>query len=209
MTQLPWYVARAAGLVAWVLLTASVLWGLTMTTRVAKGKVSRPWLLDLHRYLGGLAAIFTGVHVGALLLDTYVHFNLTSVLVPFASTWRPTAVAWGVVSLYLLLAVELTSLARAHLSRRVWRAVHFASFPLFFMATIHMLTAGTDTVNPILRVAAAVSMGAVSVLTAWRIAHDIRSSGRPPARQAPAGARERAATAREHVAARQRAVPVG
>src|SRR5262249_227234 len=142
--QLPWYVARSAGIVAWTLLTASVLWGLTMTTDFMRGHVKRSALLDLHRYLGGLAAIFTGVHVAAILTDTYVHFTLTSVLVPFTRSWHPVGVAWGIAGAYLLLAVELTSLARAQLPRRLWRAIHFASFPLFIVATVHGLSAGTD-----------------------------------------------------------------
>jgi hypothetical protein len=89
------------------------------------------------------------VHVGAILLDTYVHFGLTSVLLPFASTWRPLAVAWGVVALYLLLAVEITSLLRSRISHRAWRGVHFASFGLFVTATIHGLAAGTDTTRDV------------------------------------------------------------
>ena len=144
--QLPWYVARAAGLMAWALLTASVVWGLAISTKAkAFGRRPKPaWTLDLHRFLGGLATIFTAVHVGAILVDTYVKFDLVSVLVPFAASWRPAAVAWGVASLYLLLAVELTSLAKARIPRRWWRSIHFASFPLFVMATIHLLTPGAQ-----------------------------------------------------------------
>jgi hypothetical protein len=65
--------------------------------------------------------------------------------VPFTSTWHPIAVAWGIASFYLLLAIELTSLARRWVSRRLWRRVHFASFALFVVSTIHVLSAGTDT----------------------------------------------------------------
>jgi sulfoxide reductase heme-binding subunit YedZ len=144
-TQLWWYAARAAGIVAWVLLAAGVLWGLALSTKVFGRKPRPAWLLDLHRALGGLAVIFTGVHVIAVMLDSYVHFGLAEVLVPLASRWHPVAVAWGIVGMYLLLAVELTSLARRRLSKRVWRAIHFASFPLFLVATVHGLAAGTDT----------------------------------------------------------------
>jgi ferric reductase like protein len=177
--QLTWYVARSAGLVAWCLLTASVLWGLSMTTRVTGKRVRRPWLLDLHRYLGGLAAIFTGVHVGAIVLDTYVHFDLASVLVPFASSWHPVAVAWGVVAGYLLLAVELTSLARAHLPRRLWRATHFASFPLFFFATLHGITAGTDAHSIAVRAIAVLGVAAVTALTAVRVSNETKPRPAP------------------------------
>jgi len=99
----------------------------------------------MHRWLGGTALTFTGVHALALLADQYTHFGLDAILVPFASSWHPVAVAWGVVAGYLLLAVELTSLARSHLSKRTWRRVHAASFVLFVTATVHGLSAGTDT----------------------------------------------------------------
>ena len=64
-----------------------------------------------------------------------------------ASTWRPVAVAWGVISLWILIAVELTSLLMKYLPRRVWHAVHLSSFGLFFAATAHAISAGTDHVN--------------------------------------------------------------
>ena len=104
---LPWYIARSAGLIAWALLSASVIWGLIMSNRVRPfGHRPRPaWMLDLHRWLGGLATIFVGVHIVAILLDHYVNFSLVSVLVPFQASWRTGAVAWGVVGLYLMLAV--------------------------------------------------------------------------------------------------------
>jgi len=198
MRALPWYIARSAGLVAWSLLTASVIWGLTMSTRSRPfGHRPRPaWMLDLHRWLGGLATIFVGVHVVAILADSYVHFSLLSALVPFVSSWRPAAVAWGVVGLYLLLAVELTSLARRRLSKRVWRAVHFASFPLFLTATVHALTAGTDAGSWLFVTAATTSVLAVAALTAKRIAEATRQP-QPDA----GGARARVATARSSVGA--------
>jgi predicted ferric reductase len=178
--QLPWYVARAAGIVSWVLLTASVLWGLTMTTDFVRGHVKKAVLLDLHRYLGGLAAIFVGVHVVALLADTFVHFTLTSVLVPFVSTWHPVAVAWGIVAAYLLLAVELTSLARAQLPRRLWRAIHFASFPLFVVATVHGFNAGTDAHSWLFEGVMVGAIAAVGFLTVRRVMTDRgRRSHRP------------------------------
>ena len=143
--QLPWYVARASGLVGWALLAAATLWGLALSTKIL-GKRPRPnWILDLHRMLGALALVFTGVHVSAILADQYVHFGLVDVLVPFASKWRAGAVAWGVVGMYLLVAIELTSLLRARIPKTLWRRVHYASFPLFVSATVHGLTAGTDT----------------------------------------------------------------
>ena len=97
-SQLTWYAARAAGIVAWALAAGSVVWGLALSTR-ATGRKPRPaWLFDLHRFLGGLALVFTAIHVVAIVADTYVHFSLINVLVPFTGTWHPAAVAWGIVA---------------------------------------------------------------------------------------------------------------
>ena len=197
--SLPWYVARASGLVAWGLLAATVVWGLLMTSKVLRGRVKNAWLLDLHRWLGGLALAFTGVHVLAIMSDTYVHFGLASVLVPLASNWHPLAVAWGVVSLYLLAAVELTSLARRHLAHRLWRRVHVLSFPLFVSSTVHGLTAGTDGRRPMILIAAVLTAVAVGALGALRLQTQSRPGTRP--RTAEPDRRAVSASARELVRA--------
>ena len=167
--SLPWYVARASGLVAWALLAGAVVWGLLMTSKVLRGRVKNAWLLDLHRWLGGLALTFTGVHVLAIMSDSYVHFGLASALVPLATHWHPVAVAWGIASLYLLAAVELTSLARKHLAHRLWRRVHMLSFPLFVASTVHGLSAGTDGRRPMILITAVLTAIAVGILAAVRL----------------------------------------
>jgi predicted lysophospholipase L1 biosynthesis ABC-type transport system permease subunit len=184
MTHLGWYTARSAGLVAWVLLTASTCWGLGLSGRMFAGRKPRPhWVLDLHRYLGGLATAFTGVHVAGVVADSYLHFGLADVLVPFASGWRPAAVAWGVVGLWLLVAVEATSLARRWLPRTLWRRVHYLSLPLFAFATLHGLTAGSDTTSRAGVVAAvgASAFVAALVVARWQQPDSDRSAGRQPA----------------------------
>lgn len=168
-SQLWWYSARAGGLVAWALLTASVLWGLVLSAKLRPPRVRPAWMLDLHRYLGGIASIFVAVHVGSIILDSYTHFGPSDVLVPFASAWHPVAVAWGIVGLYLLLAVELTSLARRSLPQRLWRRVHMLAFPLWLFATVHFATAGTDATTMAARVAMIGAAGGVCALTGVRI----------------------------------------
>ncbi len=143
--QLWWYLTRSSGIVAWILLTGAVLFGLIVRTKVGASPARPPWWLDLHRFLGGLATLFTGIHLATLVADSYVHFTVVDLLVPGASDWKPGAVAWGVVSLWLLVAVEATSLLQKRLPRRTWRWIHLTSYPLFWMATFHFLTAGTDT----------------------------------------------------------------
>lgn len=185
MNQLWWYTARAGGIMAWALMAASVLWGLALSTKVLRGKPRPNWILDLHRFLGGLALIFTVVHVAAIVLDSYVHFGLVEVLVPFTGSWHPAAVAWGIVGLYLLAAVEITSLLRSRLSKRVWRATHVLSFPLFIVTTVHALTAGTDRHTLALRtLIIGVALG-VTVLTWVRVRRMDRGTAPRPVRLAP------------------------
>ena len=145
--QLWWYVARSTGIVAWAVLTLSVLWGIVLSTRLLGKKAKPAWLLDLHRYLGAVATVFTGVHLVALVADSYVTFGPVDLLVPMASAWKPGPVAWGVAGLYLLVAVELTSLCKKRLPMKVWRRAHLLSFPLWIVATVHFATAGTEAGN--------------------------------------------------------------
>lgn len=181
MNQLWWYVARSSGIVAWALVAASVLWGLFISTHAFRGRLRPNWMLDLHRFLGGAGVVFVGVHVLALVLDNFVHFGLVSLLVPFASSWHPVAVAWGIVAMYLLLAVEITSLLRRRLSPRLWRMTHALAFPLFALSTIHGLTAGTDRTGP-LRIVMASTVGAVVVLAWERLREQRAPKAASPAR---------------------------
>ena len=189
--QLWWYFARSGGIVAWALLAASVLWGLALSTKVLRGRPRPNWILDLHRFLGGLALLFTGIHVLSLIMDSYVHFGLIEVLVPFTGTWHPVAVAWGVISLYLLLAVELTSLARKRISKRAWRMTHYLSFPLFLLTTVHALSAGTDRSTLPLRWSVIAVSAAITMLTFVRVnkadKHDVLTA---PATRVPVAARQ-------------------
>lgn len=167
--QLWWDVARATGIVGWALLAAAVIWGLLLSTRLVRGRPTPAWLLDMHRFLGGAAVIFTSLHLTGLVADTYVHFGAADLLVPFASSWRPGAVALGVVSLYLLVTIELTSLLMRRLPRGVWRKIHLTSFGLFWAATYHFILAGTDAGHPLARWGINLTAATIVFLTLMRI----------------------------------------
>ncbi len=145
-TQAWWFLSRGSGIVAWAMLAATNLWGILMVTRIFKPM--RPaWTLDLHRWLGALAIITLAIHIGGLVADGYVHFGWREILVPQGSAWKTGAVTWGVVSLYLLLVIELTSLMMKRLPRKVWHSIHLSSYALFASATVHGALAGTDSGN--------------------------------------------------------------
>lgn len=164
-----WYLARSSGLVAWALMATTVAWGLVHAGRLTRKVPPPAWNLDIHRFLGGLSVVFVGLHIVGLMADKYVDFGLLQVLVPFASKWRPGAVAWGVTGLYVLLAVELTSLFKKHLPKRVWRGVHLLSFGLFVMATLHAIQSGTDLASPVVRVVGVALILATTVTAVLRV----------------------------------------
>ncbi|MEZ5206958.1 MAG: ferric reductase-like transmembrane domain-containing protein [Acidimicrobiales bacterium] len=144
--QLWWYVARTTGVVAWAAAAASIVVGLAMSTGLAGGHRAR----RLHNWLAGTTVAMVLLHLVSLVLDDYVTFDVVDLLVPGASDWNPVAVAWGIAAMYLLAAVTLTSLVRSRLSRRVWRGVHLLSLVLFWTASVHAVTAGSDLQEPAL-----------------------------------------------------------
>jgi DMSO/TMAO reductase YedYZ heme-binding membrane subunit len=186
-SQITWYVARSSGLVAWALVVTTIAWGMLLATRVLGRRPTPAWLLSLHRFLGALAVAFVAVHVGAILLDTYTNFSLVNVLVPFTGTWHPVAVAWGIVAMYLLVAIEVTSLLRHRMSNKSWRAVHITAYGVFALSTVHMLTAGTD-VRAMVSTGLGVLLGTLAVfgsaaLYIWRSEPRARAHVRTAARQ--------------------------
>jgi hypothetical protein len=126
-------------------------------------------VLDLHRFLGALSIIFLGVHLAALVADDYTHFGPAALFVPLASRWRPGPVAWGVVALYLVVAIEMTSLVKRHLPERVWHSVHLMSLPVFVIATVHGLSAGADAHNAVVQWLALTCATGVAFLLVFRL----------------------------------------
>lgn len=164
-----WYLSRSSGLVAWLILAAAVIWGLLLSTKILQTKRKPAWLLDLHRWLGGLSVVFTALHLIGLVLDSYVDFGWRELFIPFASEWQPGAVAWGVVAFYVLVAVQVTSWAMKRLPRKLWKAVHLTSFVLFFTAAIHGAQAGTDATTGWYRGGSVVIVLAVMVTSLYRV----------------------------------------
>jgi ferredoxin-NADP reductase/DMSO/TMAO reductase YedYZ heme-binding membrane subunit len=143
-----WYVARASGMVAWALLAVSVVGGLLLATRLAQGS-RRAWIQGLHEFVGVLAVVFTAIHVSSVLAADQLGIGLRQVVVPFTRPDNPVAQGCGVLACYLLMAVTVTSWARASLPWRWWRRVHLLTLPLFALACVHTALAGTDTTSPV------------------------------------------------------------
>jgi len=159
-----WYLSRASGMVAWVLMGATCLWGILLVTRMLKPADRPAWLLDLHRHLATLSILTVAGHLAALVADNnpYVApFGWSALFIPQGSKWEPVAVTWGVISMYLLVLVQLTSLIMKKLPKKFWRAIHLTSYVSFGAATVHGFMAGSDSANVAFLVVGSAAIGIV------------------------------------------------
>jgi len=166
--KLAWYVSRASGLIAWALVAASIVWGITLSSRLLRRRGIPAWLLDLHRYLGLLAVVFTLVHLAGLVADNFVHFGFKELFIPMATDWRPGATAWGIVAFYLLIAIQITSLLMRRMPRKIWHSVHLLAYPLFVVGTVHGFQSGADRSNKLVQWSALLIIELVFGLSLFR-----------------------------------------
>ena len=163
-----WLLARASGLTAYGLLTASVLAGLVLKARPF-GRGLRPAAVtDVHRFLALLGLGMLALHGGTLLLDRTLRMPLAGLLVPGASPYRPAAVAVGVVGAELMALIYASFLVRRRIGARNWRRLHWATYLVFLLATVHGVASGTDSAQPWARDLYLGAVGAVAFATAWR-----------------------------------------
>ena len=144
-SAITWDTARAGGLVSYVLLTGAVALGLILRNRWQSSRWPRLVTNELHGYVSLLALVFIVVHVLAVAVDPFTHFGLHAVVVPFATHYRPLWMSLGIVSLYLLLAVWVSSRLRQRIGHRLWRRIHALAFAVYAAATLHGLGTGSDT----------------------------------------------------------------
>lgn len=137
-------VTRSTGIVAMALMVLSLLWGFLFSSRATGNRLRPNWWLDLHNWLGGLALIFTVVHIVASLLDTDSGIGLLDVFVPRMSA-ADRAITWGVLATYITAAVVFTTWPKRWKNRRWWRVVHVLSIGGAALALVHSYQSGSDS----------------------------------------------------------------
>ena len=187
-----WLLARASGLTAYALLTASVLAGLVLKSRPFGRALKPSSVTDVHRFLALLGLGMLGLHAGSIMLDATVKMPIAGLFVPGASPYRPASVAFGVLAAELMVLIYGSFSVRKRIGGRNWRRLHWATYLVFVLGTAHGLFAGTDSSQPWARNLYLGAVGAVVFATAWRaLARPTRPARPVPARPTPAPARER------------------
>ena len=143
----PWYFSRSAGTVAYLLLAGSTIWGLLLSTKLIKDTIPAALSLAMHNILSWLAVVLTGLHALALLWDSYYTYTLSDLTIPFIGPYRPGWVGLGIIGFYLMFLTSLSFNFRKQIGQKRWRQLHYATFGVYILATLHGVMAGTDTAN--------------------------------------------------------------
>ncbi|HYK29859.1 MAG TPA: ferric reductase-like transmembrane domain-containing protein [Streptosporangiaceae bacterium] len=164
-----WYTTRATGVVALILLTLTVAFGVAGTARYSSEPLPRMVSAGLHRNLSLLTVAFVATHIATTLADPFVNIGIVSAFVPFTSSYRPFWLSLGTIAFDLLLALVITSLLRTRLSYRAWRAIHWLAYASWPIALWHGLGTGTDTKLPWMLALDAACIVVVAGAVWWRL----------------------------------------
>lgn len=177
----PWYVTRISGLVASVTLVILMLSGIGMLTGHTFTFLEPLTAWASHRALGLAFGVSVLLHIAALYFDSFIPFSLADLFVPFASQYKEISlfgisvgslyVSFGVIALYLLATIILTSLFWVEKRPKLWKLVHLLSYITMILVFVHALMLGTDVSSGILRVAwvvLGVGVMVASLARLWR-----------------------------------------
>jgi len=142
--QYLWFLSRGSGIVLLVLLSVVVVLGVATRLGSSPRWLPRFAVAELHRTMSLFAVLLLVLHVVTAILDPYVSIGWAATVLPFGSHYRTLAIGLGTLAVDLGGAVLLTSLLRARLGFRAWRAVHWLAYIAWPVAFVHSLTAGGD-----------------------------------------------------------------
>ncbi len=174
-----WYLARAAGIMLYLLTWTTVVTGLGLTTALFDRWPGRGMVFSLHAFATNLTYAFLSLHVISLAADTTVRFAPQQLLVPFVSGWREPWTGFGIIAGALLLVVGASFSLKHIIGQRRWRALHWLTFPLYLLALLHGVGAGSDARTSGMGVLYFVTGGAVVLLVSYRLLRAMERSRVP------------------------------
>lgn len=146
-----WYLTRAGGLISFLLLYLAIFFGIAIRFPILR-KIFQPIdSLNFHAWISVQALIFVVIHGLVLLTDEYLNFSLKDLFIPLSSTYQPELVTLGVLGMYSMIAIILTSYFRKYISQRIWRITHFLNIVLYGLAFFHAFYLGTDLQSGLMR----------------------------------------------------------
>lgn len=163
-----WDTTRALALTSYLLLFISVVAGILQSLKVMPNR-SKANLGVVHTLCGWLGFLFGLTHGLVLLFDTYVGYTITEILVPFTAKKNPIEIGLGILSMYMLFLLVVSSDLLKNLGKNIWRGIHFLAFPAFLFALYHGISIGTDTAIPGIKLLYVISGSVVAFMVVIRI----------------------------------------
>lgn len=165
-----WFLSRASGIIAYLLLAISTLLGLLLSSKTAKVAHFAPQAIALHDFSALLALIWVGFHALILLGDQHLNANLSQILLPFTLPHQlQTWFGMGQIAAYLFTLILLTYQLKKHIGITAWRWLHPMAFLAYMLATLHALLAGSDTTTPLLMGLYALLNSSILLLSLYRL----------------------------------------
>mgnify|MGYP003418217489 FL=1 len=153
--SLAWYLGRASGIVAFILLTIVVVNGLLMTTRLVFTLLPPALNYDMHRFFSHLAWIAVLGHIIAFFFDSYFRLSPAEAFIPFFLVRDYTsflgydlrfAIGIGIIAFYGIVMLVITSELKGRgISLKKWRVLHYMSFLTYLLFLGHGYFAGSDS----------------------------------------------------------------
>ncbi len=140
-----WYMARVGGIIAYLMIWLSTVWGLALSTKVVKEYIPAPIAYGLHEFMSLSAIFFTVIHSLVLLGDQYIKFNIFHLAIPFIAPYQPFWTGLGTIEFYLMAAITGSFYVKKWISQKLWRKLHYLTFLVFILALVHGIMSGTDT----------------------------------------------------------------
>ncbi len=140
-----WFLSRATGIVAFVLLTVTVVLGIVTSLRWQSREVPRFVIEYMHRNVTVLVLALIAIHVTTVVVDGFAPIGWIAAVIPFSSPYRPIWLSLGALGFDLLLAVAVTSWLRHRVGFRVWRFLHWSAYASWLFVLVHAFGTGTDT----------------------------------------------------------------
>ncbi len=165
-----WYITRASGLIAFAFAWIVIFLGIAIRLPLLQRFIRPVYSLSAHFVLALHTILFSLLHGVSMLFDKFFRLSFADILIPFHTTaLDPFALSFGILGMYGLLLISMTSYFKPMIPFKLWRAMHFLNVIVYTMIIAHALLLGTDLAHPIARslfISANVLLG---VLLIWNL----------------------------------------
>lgn len=140
-----WFISRSTGVLGWLLLTFSVMWGMVQSGALGRPTIPPALAFGLHNFLSLAGLALVTVHGVILLGDSYLKLSVADIAIPFASTYEPFLMGLGIFSFYMMIVLTVSFYLRSKIGNKTFRAIHYASYLAYLLGLWHSWALGTDS----------------------------------------------------------------